>query len=57
MSCAGEESADLIVLGTHGWTGFSRLLLGSTAENVVRVAAIPVLIVRSFLVQNESQQP
>ena len=57
MSCAGEESADLIVLGTHGWTGFNRLLLGSTAENVVRVATIPVLIVRSFLVQNESQQP
>ena len=34
---------------------FNRLLLGSTAENVVRVAIIPVLIVRSFLVQNEIQ--
>ena len=54
MSCAGEESADLIVLGTHGWTGLNRLLLGSTAENVVRTSTIPVLTVRSFSAQSET---
>lgn len=43
---ADEENADLIVLGTHGWTGFKHLLLGSTAENVVRSAKCAVLTVR-----------
>jgi len=38
--------ADLIVIGTHGRTGLSRLLLGSVAEQVVRGASIPVLLVR-----------
>ena len=37
---------DLIVLGTHGRTGFSRALIGSVAENVVRHAPCPVLTVR-----------
>lgn len=37
---------DLIVLGTHGHTGLSRVLLGSTAERVVRHAHCPVLVVR-----------
>jgi nucleotide-binding universal stress UspA family protein len=37
---------DLIVLGTHGRTGLSRMLLGSVAENVVRHAHCPVLTVR-----------
>lgn len=37
---------DLIVIATHGRTGLSRLLLGSVAENVVRHAACPVLVVR-----------
>ncbi len=44
---ADEESVDLIVLGTHGWTGFKHLILGSTAENVVRTARCPVLTVKS----------
>jgi universal stress protein A len=38
--------ADLLVLGTHGRTGVSRLLMGSVAEQVVRTAPCPVLIVR-----------
>ena len=37
--------ADLIVLGTHGRTGVSRVLLGSVAERVVRTASCPVLAV------------
>jgi len=44
---ADEVSADLIVMGTHGWTGMRHLILGSTAENVVRSAHCPVLTVRS----------
>ncbi len=38
--------ADLIVLGTHGRTGFERLMLGSTAESVVRNSPVSVLIAR-----------
>jgi nucleotide-binding universal stress UspA family protein len=38
--------ADLIVIGTHGRRGLSRLLLGSVAEGVVRVAKKPVLLIR-----------
>jgi nucleotide-binding universal stress UspA family protein len=38
--------ADLIVIGTHGRSGFSRLLFGSVAEGVVRVAQTPVLLIR-----------
>jgi len=39
--------ADLIVIGSHGRTGFNRLLFGSVAEGVVRGASVPVLLVRS----------
>ena len=38
--------ADLIVIGTHGRRGFRRLLLGSVAEGVTRVASRPVLLIR-----------
>jgi nucleotide-binding universal stress UspA family protein len=37
---------DLIVMGTHGRRGLARLALGSDAENVVRAATVPVLLVR-----------
>jgi universal stress protein A len=47
VSFAKEESVDLLVLGTHGWTGITHLVMGSTAENVVRTAGCPVLTVRS----------
>ena len=39
--------ADLIVLGTHGRRGLRRMVLGSDAEEVVRSAPVPVLLVRS----------
>ena len=45
---ADDQKMELIVLGTHGWTGFRHLILGSTAENVVRTANCPVLTVRSI---------
>ncbi|MCC7424009.1 MAG: universal stress protein [Planctomycetaceae bacterium] len=43
---AREHDIDLIVLGTHGRTGLSHVLMGSVAENVVRKAPCPVLTVR-----------
>jgi universal stress protein A len=43
---AKAMGADLIVIGTHGHTGLKHVLLGSTAERVVRYAACPVLTVR-----------
>jgi nucleotide-binding universal stress UspA family protein len=44
---ARQWAADLIVIGTHGRSGISRLLLGSVAEGVVRGASVPVLLVRA----------
>jgi nucleotide-binding universal stress UspA family protein len=46
VDAAKRLKADLIVMGTHGRTGMSRLLLGSVAELVVRHAECPVLTVR-----------
>jgi len=43
---AKDRGADLIVVGSHGRTGFKRLLLGSVAEKVVRLASCPVFVVR-----------
>ncbi len=43
---AKKQRADLIVLGTHGRRGLRRLVLGSDAEQVVRSAGVPVLLVR-----------
>jgi nucleotide-binding universal stress UspA family protein len=44
---ASAWRADLIVLGTHGRRGVGRLLMGSDAEMIVRLASVPVLLVRS----------
>ncbi|BCR05444.1 universal stress protein [Desulfuromonas versatilis] len=43
---ADEENAGLIVIGTHGRTGLSHLLIGSTAERVVQHASCPVLSIK-----------
>lgn len=43
---AREWEADLIVLGTHGRKGLGRVLMGSGAEQVIRTAPVPVLVVR-----------
>jgi nucleotide-binding universal stress UspA family protein len=48
-SVAGEArqwEADLIVVGTHGRRGIGRVLLGSGAEQIIRTAPVPVLVIR-----------
>ena len=47
LDVAREVGAELIVMGTHGRSGLSRLLLGSVAENVLRGASCPVLFVKA----------
>jgi nucleotide-binding universal stress UspA family protein len=46
LKLAEQEKIDLIVMGSHGRTGFTRLLMGSVAEGVVRSAPCPVLVVK-----------
>ncbi|HJV53712.1 MAG TPA: universal stress protein [Noviherbaspirillum sp.] len=43
---AGQWQADLIVVGTHGRRGVERMLVGSVAENLVRIATTSVMLVR-----------
>jgi len=45
---AAKQGADLIIISTHGRTGFRHALLGSVAEGTVRRAGCPVLVVPSF---------
>jgi nucleotide-binding universal stress UspA family protein len=45
LSGVARHRADLIVMGTHGVSGFERLILGSVTEKVARTAACPVLTV------------
>ncbi len=42
---AKDMGAEMIVMGTHGRSGFKRFLLGSTVERVVRTSTLPVLTV------------
>jgi nucleotide-binding universal stress UspA family protein len=46
VDVATDERADLIVMGTHGRGGINRVLLGSVADRVIRLAPCPVLTVR-----------
>jgi len=45
---AEERDSDMVVIATHGLTGLERLLVGSTAEQVVRLSPCPVFTVKSF---------
>ena len=45
---AKELNVDMIIIASHGYTGLKRMMLGSTAEQVVRHAHCPVLVVKSF---------
>jgi nucleotide-binding universal stress UspA family protein len=46
LRLADDKEVDLIVMGTHGRTGLTHVLLGSVAERVVRAASCPVLTVK-----------
>ena len=46
---AKKENADLIIMGSHGATGFKELFLGSNTEKVIRFSDIPVLIIKNDL--------
>jgi nucleotide-binding universal stress UspA family protein len=47
LRVAGEEGVDMVVLSTHGETGWRHLVFGSVAERVVRHARCPVLTIRA----------
>jgi nucleotide-binding universal stress UspA family protein len=46
VKTARDQAASIIVMGTHGRTGLDHILMGSTAERVVRKSPVPVLTVR-----------
>jgi nucleotide-binding universal stress UspA family protein len=54
MRVAADNACDLIVMGTHGRRGVGRLVLGSTAEELVRKATSPVLTVKTPLAEIET---
>jgi nucleotide-binding universal stress UspA family protein len=54
---AEDEGAELIVLGTHGRTGVTRLLMGSVAEAIVRRAPCPVLVYRETAEKLAAKKP
>lgn len=55
VETARSQHADLIVISTHGFSGLDHLIMGSTAERVVRHAPCPVLVVRAC--EHEFIQP
>jgi len=55
ITVARAEDSDLLVVGTRGKTGLAHVLLGSTAERVVRGAPCPVLAVRTEQADNEDE--
>ena len=54
---ATDEGAEMIVMGTHGRTGLTRLLMGSVAEAIVRRAPCPVLVYREAAERLADRQP
>jgi universal stress protein A len=55
LSFAERKGVDLIVMASHGRTGLARLLMGSTAEGVMRRAQCPVLIVKQRATSGTSE--
>jgi universal stress protein A len=56
VQLAEEKQIDLIVIGSHGRSGFSRLLMGSVAEGVMRGATCPVLVVKQVSAHAASEK-
>ncbi len=55
INAARERRSQLVIMGTHGYTGFLHFELGSTAERVLRTAPCPVLVVRQVEQEAESR--
>jgi nucleotide-binding universal stress UspA family protein len=55
LRIAEHEHADLVVIATHGMTGWHRLAFGSVTEKVVRLADCPVLVLRAHPAANASE--
>ena len=55
VETAAETNAEVVVMGTHGRTGFSRLVMGSVAEEVLRGSPCPVLTVRADMPVKDEQ--
>jgi len=51
IESAHETEADLIVMGTHGRAGLTRLVMGSVAEDVLRRAPCPVMTIRDVVTE------
>ena len=47
LDAADELNSDLIVMGSHGRTGFKKFFLGSVAQEVLSISPLPVLIIKS----------
>lgn len=56
VAVADDESADLVVVGTHGHTGVKHLVMGSIARSVLKTAHRPVLIVEAPAGKGESSE-
>jgi Universal stress protein family len=54
LETAVREEIALIIMGTHGRTGLSRVVMGSIAERVTRLAPCPVLTVKATTAEEES---
>jgi len=57
LRAARENAVDLVVMGTHGRSGFNRFLLGSVAERLLREATIPIVTVRAPATGAAGPQP
>ena len=55
LDAARDHGADLIIMGTHGRTGVTHVVMGSVAERVLRQASCPVLTLRAATVTNVAQ--
>lgn len=56
LRAAEETHSDVIVMGTHGRTALSRLLLGSVAESVLRRAPCPVLTAKPLAIRKKVEE-
>lgn len=54
VDAARDENVDLVVMGTHGWTGWRHLVLGSVTEEVMHLANCPVVTVGKAAIEKRN---